>query len=411
MTSPNCPVCGSKKGRVIYTALHVPTHSVRLINDAESALTVDKGNIRLCACEACGFVWNLDFQPELMHYDQDYEETQGFSDTFNLFQKEMASQLVDRFELKGKSVLEIGCGKGELLTQLLELGISQGFGYDPSFKADRLVHDSRLSFVTDFFPPKTTQPVPNADVYWCKMTLEHIPLPGDFIQQLASHISDGQVGNKQALLIFQVPALERILEEVAYWDIYYEHCNYFSRNSLYTLFAKRGFEVLEISSQFNDQYHTIVVKPNSATPNNSTSASPELITQINRFETEVKATLSRWETTLSQAALARSSNNSINTGDSENGGLLIWGAASKAVGLLNALPTLRDGIRLVDINPYKHGTYLPSTNLKIEAPDTIKKQHFECILVANPVYREEVEAMLKSLNVSGKLICLGSECP
>ena len=392
MNQVNCQVCSSDQGRTIYTALNVPTHSVRLIHSAKNSLAVEVGNIRLHACQSCGFVWNRDFKAELMRYDQNYEETQGFSNTFNDYQREMTCELVERYELKGKSVLEIGCGKGEFLSLLIELGIGQGLGFDPSFKAERLEHDSRLSFVTDFFPPKDDSATPSADVYWCKMTLEHIDQPAQFIQQLRNSIC-----NENALVIFQIPALERILDEVAYWDIYYEHCNYFSRDALHTLFAIHGFEVLEITTQFEQQYHTIVAKPSSKSTDYQASVSIELSAKVNRFEKQIKTTLSSWQAKLTQAASANSE---------DNNGLLIWGAASKAVGLLNALPSLREGVRLVDINPYKQHTFLPSTGLQIEAPQDIAHQHFELILVANPIYQDEIRAELKSLGVSGKLVCL-----
>ena len=357
-------------------------HSVKLARSKAQAGEIPTGDIELLHCKHCSMIWNHQFRPELMHYDENYEETQAYSPTFQDFHHWLADWLVDDHDLQGKTVLEIGCGKGEFLALLADRGIAQGIGYDPGFDKKRLQHYSNLSFFPELFPPETDSPKA-ADFYLCKMTLEHIHQPLEFLRGLRRIII-----NPRTKLAIQVPAFERIAKECAYWDIYYEHCNYFSKTSLTILLENAGFEVVSLETVFDDQYLNAVAQPGQ----NRSDHTDNLESLIENFSSHIQASLQAWKRELVPAANAES--------------LLIWGAASKAVALINAIPELRQGTTLIDINPHKHGTYLPSTELQIKAPDSLINQHFDLVLVANPIYLPEIKTELSRLNIRGRVIAL-----
>ena len=379
----SCPVCGSVDYQTVYTVSSVPVHSVRLVKTAEESLSTPVGDIDLKGCRHCGMVWNAAFDPGKMRYDACYEETQGYSETFNQFHWRFAQSLIDGLELTGKTVLEIGCGKGEFLVLLAEMGIESGIGFDPGYDHRRQAADSRLQFYQQFFPPDAAESLPAIDTYICKMTLEHIARPGELIDRLREY-----VGGQHTSVVIMVPALERIVEESAWWDIYYEHCNYFCEHSLYTLFARRGFTVREMFTEYDGQYLCLIADTLPAPPQFK-PAKPVLAEDLAETIGQV---IGQWGERLAPAAA--------------RGSLLVWGAASKAVALINAVPELRQGTRLVDINPHKHQTYLPSTELQIENPEDLAGLEFDTILVANPVYLSEVSAALDRLNIRGPVIAL-----
>jgi len=66
------------------------------------------------------------------------------------------------------------------------------------------------------------------------MTLEHIADTADFIKMVRGSLQDSPSTD----VFFQVPDVLRVLEEEAFWDIYYEHCSYFSIGSLARLFRR-----------------------------------------------------------------------------------------------------------------------------------------------------------------------------
>ena len=127
----------------------------------------------LALCSECGLITNVAFDARLTDYSTDYESTQQFSPTFRSFNHELARNLIDRYDVRGKTIIEIGCGQGEFLSLLCELGDNRRIGFDPAYAGRTSRGDSeRLTFVQDFYSEKYAAYC--ADLYCCKMMLEHI---------------------------------------------------------------------------------------------------------------------------------------------------------------------------------------------------------------------------------------------
>ena len=89
MKNTICPNCTSQINNIFYSIKNVPVHSVMLLRAKSEALNFPTGDIELGLCETCGFIKNIQFNKNLHHYSKDYEETQGFSSTFNTFHKKL----------------------------------------------------------------------------------------------------------------------------------------------------------------------------------------------------------------------------------------------------------------------------------------------------------------------------------
>ena len=77
---------------------------------------------------------------------------------------------------------------------------------------------------------------------------------------------------------------------------------------------------------------------------------------------------------------------------------VVWGAGSKGVTFLNVLK-VESGIEsVVDVNPHKHGHYVPGTGQNIVPPEFLQKYHPDKIIVMNPVYFDEIRKMYINLN-------------
>ncbi len=132
-----CPNCLQQSLKPIYKVDPVPVHSVMLVPTREEALYFPAGTINLGFCEVCGFVANTSFDESKMNYSPRCEETQGFSPTFQSFHSDLAQELIERYDLRNKTVLEIGCGKGEFISMLCDMGDNRGIGFDPAFVPQR----------------------------------------------------------------------------------------------------------------------------------------------------------------------------------------------------------------------------------------------------------------------------------
>jgi len=185
--------------------LSVPTNSCLLVEDRARALRFPTGDIVLAVCRRCGFIFNTAWNSERTVYSDLYEETQGFSPTFNVFNRGIAEELVTSYDIRDKTVLEIGCGKGEFLNLICRLGGNRGIGYDPSFVPARQSTDQDLRFVREFFSENTKEAAP--DLLCCKMTLEHIKDTYRFLTSIRA-----VANRKDSIVFFQVPDVSRILK-------------------------------------------------------------------------------------------------------------------------------------------------------------------------------------------------------
>jgi methyltransferase family protein/C-methyltransferase-like protein len=369
-----CPNCTSEDCcHPFYEVLRVPTNSCLLVEDRVRALAFPTGDITLVFCGNCGFVFNAAWDPQLTIYSTQYEETQGFSSTFNAFNRAVAEELINSCGIRGKTVLEIGCGKGEFLSLICQLGGNRGVGYDPSFVPARQQSEQDIRFVREFFTEDTRETPP--DLVCCKMTLEHIGQTHQFLASVRSIAN-----RKDSVIFFQVPDVARILKEGAFWDVYYEHCSYFSATSLKHLFTDTGFAVQRIWTGYDHQYLMILASPAEHEPD-ITPGDEDSVTAIIRGSGSFAAT----------AALRRTSwlgrlRNWAATGQRT----VLWGSGSKAVAFLTTLGVHEEVECVVDINPYRVGKFLPGTGQRIVAPSFLREYRPDNVVIMNPVYVREV---------------------
>jgi SAM-dependent methyltransferase len=361
-----------------------------MLSTQQEAVSFPSGEIALGFCKKCGFISNVAFNPSLVDYSSVYEDQQVFSSTFNTFAYNLAKHLIGKYNLRDKEILEIGCGKGDFLTLLCELGHNRGVGIDPAYVEDR-VHSktsNRVKFIRDYYSRRYADY--HGDLVCCRHTLEHIHNTKDFIDCVRSSI-----GNRlKTIVFFEVPDVIRVLSELAFCDIYYEHCSYFSPGSLARLFRSCNFEVTDLSRGFNDQYLLIEAKPVSH-PSEKTHESEEAVEAIGKlikyFSSNCNRKLHEWKSRLQKSY--------------QNGKrIVIWGSGSKCVSFMSTLGIKNEIEYVVDINPYRQGKFLPGSGKKVMPPEFLKEKNPDVIIIMNPVYRNEIMLTLDRMGVSTEVI-------
>jgi SAM-dependent methyltransferase len=387
-----CPACSMSDAVSFFSVDGVPTSSCVLLDDEQEARSCPRGRIELAVCRACGFITNRAFEPSLTEYSSRYEETQAFSPTFVEFAKALAKQWVDRYNLHGARILEIGCGKGEFLVWMLEAGAGSATGIDPGVRPERLDTElaGRIEWIADLYDDRWLDL--EADAIVCRHTLEHIHAVGDFLRLIRSHTDARDIP-----LLFEVPDARRVLDEGAFWDVYYEHCSYFTAGSLARLFRRCGFEVLDVALAYDDQYLLLEARPTgvSATPaplpiEEQADSVLEIAT---RFATRHDEMITRLSTRFYDVR-------------ARGGRTVLWGGSSKAVGLLS-VPSVLDGLTaVVDVNPHKQGRYLAGTGHQIVAPEALPLLRPDLIVVANPVYLAEIRRQVREMDIECEVTAL-----
>ena len=361
-----------------------------MLSSHQEALDYPRGDASLGFCPACSFISNVSFQPKLTEYSGRYEETQGFSETFNKFHYDLVNKLIDRHGLHNKKIIEIGCGKGEFLSLLCEIGGNQGFGFDPAFLEERHVsHASgQVSFIKDFYSEKYSQY--QGDFIACKMTLEHIHNPLEFMK-----IIRRSIGNKlDTVLFIQVPDATRIIKDCAFEDIYYEHCSYFTPGSISSLFKKSGFEIIHLETTYNSQYLTVEARPvQGDVPETQDTDEYHLRAYLSGFQEKFKEKLLYWREKLHEI-------------HSQHQKIVLWGSGSKGVAFLTTLKITDEIEYAVDINPFRHGYYMAGTGQKIVAPNFLIEYQPDFVLIMNPIYFDEIQRDLASMDLSPEILAI-----
>jgi hypothetical protein len=196
------------------------------------------------------------------------------------------------------------------------------------------------------------------------------------------------------IVFFQVPDVTRILRERAFWDIYYEHCSYFSLGSLARVFRRCGFDVIRLANEYDGQYLMIEARPGDGSGGPFLEQGDDLedlTRDVADFSRSYRHKLDAWRRELHR--IGRNGRRAV-----------IWGAGSKGVAFLTTLE-IRDEIEYaVDVNPHKHGTYMAGTGHEIVGPAFLEAHPPDVVIAMNPVYCNEIQRDLDRLGVTAKLM-------
>jgi SAM-dependent methyltransferase len=323
-----------------------------------------------------------------MEYTATYENALDFSPRFQSFAKDLASYLIEVYDIRNKTVIDIGSGKGEFLKLISSMGENRGIGFDPSYiSSEGEEEDDDLTFFTEFFSEKHSSY--KADLICCRHVLEHVHNPREFI----SMIRQGVGNDRETILYFEVPDAHFTFCELGIWDLIYEHPSYFNAASLAYLFESSGFRTIEINSRFGGQFLSIEASPRFEGLDMSevTSINSEIVSCVAEFPTQITTMLKWWNNKLTEI--------------SELGErVVLWGAGSKGVTFLNLMRGVYGIDYVVDINPRKQGMYIAGTGQEIIDPGRLRDIKPDVLIIMNPIYEDEIRETMGSLDLDPRIL-------
>ncbi|NBE07084.1 methyltransferase domain-containing protein [Rhodobacter sp. CCP-1] len=308
-----------------------------------------RGDVVLVEDMETGLVRNAAFDASQMEYDAAYQNEQGNSAQFQRHLDEVASLI--ETTMGRDRLVEVGCGKGRFLELMLSRG-ADVTGFDPTYEGSN--PRVRKAYFSEALGIR-------GEGLILRHVLEHIDDPVAFLFRLA------QANGGQGLIYIEVPCLDWICTHRAWFDIFYEHVNYFRLTDFHRIFGR----VVQADRGFGGQYLRIVADLASLRrpvrdAGDAVSFPEDFTTRLEREATE------------------------------DLGPCVVWGGASK--GVIFALLRERAGHpvdRVIDINPSKQGKYLAGTGLCVLSPEQGLAGLAEgsTIHVMNPNYLPEIAAM------------------
>lgn len=389
----SCPVCGDDFPVDVLDIPEVPVYCNVLWPQREQALKAARGSVNLKYCPGCTHVFNASYDLGLTNYTPDYDNSLHFSPHFNQYAEGLAASLVERYTLRGKTLVEIGCGKGDFLTLLCELGDNRGWGFDRSFDPARVdeVRRQRISFVQDFYDAEHAAKL-GPDFVCCRHVLEHIADPRGFLRELRRGFGD----RTDAVLYFEVPNALFTLKDMGIWDLIYEHCAYFTLGSLTRAVTSSGFDVVDMGETFGGQFIFVEMRPGAgrmhvAVPDAHQSATVSLHAGL--FAGQYSERVRSWQARLRDLQQARRT-------------VVVWGGGSKGVTFLNVLGADRGIDYVVDLNPHKQGKYVAVTGQRVVSPEFLRTVRPTDVIVMNPIYESEIADSVRALGLDACLCCV-----
>lgn len=335
--------------RELYRQVGLPIFQNRMYDSAEDGRTCPRGDVVLVEDLETGLVRNAAFDASLMAYDAAYQNEQGNSAQFKQHLDEVAALIEEK--MGRERLVEVGCGKGLFLELMLGRGADL-VGYDPTYEG------SNPRVRREYFSEELGI---RGDGLILRHVLEHIEDPVAFLFRLA------KANGGKGLIYIEVPCLDWICDHRAWFDIFYEHVNYFRLSDFRRIFGR----LVHADRGFGGQYLRIIgdLSTLQQPVRDSGDAVAFPVDFTERLEREA---------------------------GQEMGPCIVWGGASK--GVIFSLLRERAGHpvdRVIDINPAKQGKYLAATGLRVMSPQEglAGLPKGSVIHVMNPNYLSEIAAM------------------
>lgn len=381
-----CPLCGSSDLSDFFEVKQLPISVCYLWDIPAQARNAPRGDICLSHCHRCGFISNRWFEPDNSLYVPGYEASLIYSDLFCAYVRDLVSRLIRRYDIRHKRVLEIGCGSGDFLRLLCKLGNNDGIGIDPTLRKSGIETEGQgsIRFIRDYFG----EPYAHLayDFVCCRSVFENIPDPLKFLKNIYQGIGH----RDDVRLYFEVPNSIRYFANSAPWSIYYEQCNHFTQVTLTQIFTACGFEVLDAGTCYENGEYVYVEAMPGRTPDSAVAPSSKARINVPPAAAEFsqihREHVKKWTARLTKVK--------------QSGRRVVaWGSGGKGINFLNTLATEDIIPYVVDINPNRHGKYVPGSAQKVVAPEFLVDYRPELIIITNPLYEREIKAQVQKLGI------------
>jgi 2-polyprenyl-3-methyl-5-hydroxy-6-metoxy-1,4-benzoquinol methylase len=382
---PACRFCGAPLTQTLADLGSTPlSNSYLRAADLERMEPTYPLHARVCG--SC-FLVQLESFESPQHIFSDYAYFSSYSDSWLKHAREYAGMAAKRFGLNaGSRVIEIASNDGYLLRWFKDMGIPV-LGIEPAANVARVAEENGIPSRVLFFGRETARGLvangESADLTAANNVLAHVPEINDFVAGFAI------VLKPEGVSTFEFPHLLQLMEKRQFDTIYHEHFSYLSLTTVSKIFMAHGLRVFDVEEIPTHGGSLRVFACRADAGHKETPAVAALLarekafglTDLKRyaaFQEEVKALKRDLLSFLIEAKRA---------GKRVAG----YGAPAKGNTLLNYCGVRGDFLDFtVDRSPHKQGTWLPGTRIPVYAPEKIREEKPDYLLILPWNIRGEV---------------------
>lgn len=383
-----CRVCRSTKTAKVWDLPDFPLTGI-YVQSPGDPLPLYQHNQGLIVCEKCSHAQvEIVVDPEYLYVDTYSHRTSGspISRSGNKFLRQVIlDQLGAR---KFEQVLEIGCNDLYLLKGLAQLAQRRA-GTDPIFEGDITTEIDGIQVRGGFAESVDYSKLVDAeiDLVVSAHTFEHIPFPLEVLENLEPFLS------KSATFVIEVPSSVTMLRNRRLDQVFSQHVNYYSPQSLVELFTPFGFGLSSTTHNYGYWGGTqiLVLERNSADKPAAHADGP----RFKEYEVAIKDFRTSLEVTRTQLSHPQLKN-------------LAFGAAQMLPILNYHLQLGEDGFEaIVDENENRVGKFFPGIEAPIVALQTYESlSRYQVLITAIDSARALVPKLIRA-NAGPILVPLG----
>jgi 2-polyprenyl-3-methyl-5-hydroxy-6-metoxy-1,4-benzoquinol methylase len=352
-----CRVCGGKLLNLLSfcdmpaSAQNFPTRETLHLDSGE--------DLEVCQCSWCNLI-QLNCEP--VSYYKEVIRSAAFSEEMGLFREKQFTEFINSYQLSGKDILEIGCGRGEYMSLMAQCDINvSGIEYSAesveSCRADKLdvnrcyidTEEQPLGFNKQF------------DAFFILNFLEHLPNINEVLRGVANNLKENAVG------LVEVPNFDMILRNKLFSEFISDHLYYFTKDTLRITLERNGFEIIECKEIWYDYIISATVRKRKKTDISHFKNHQKMITK------EIKDYILRH--------------------GSQN--VAIYGAGHQALAII-ALTNIKNDIKyIIDDATFKQNKYTPATHIPIVSSEKLLTDPVSGVLIMAASYSDEVAKKIK----------------
>ena len=375
-----CPVCSESKFDNIILLKDYPISNLALSYNKEEAKKQKVYDMDIVMCENCTHIYNN--IPISLEYKQE-NVTYFTTDIQKQYLQDLANNLVNKYGIKNKNILEIGCGDGVFLNELVKYN-NICIGYEPSYKEK--ISKNNLQILNDYFQP-TKDSLIDIDYIVIRHVLEHFKNPNEFLKSIVDIVYKL---NKNIKFIFEVPNIEPTLKDFRVNDFIHEHISHFSNYSMRYLIQLLNLNILELYNTDKNENIVVICELNKeyfSKKNSIKSISNGFNISIEKLQSDYKK-------------IAK-----------ENQKICIWGAEGRGGGFIKMIREYLKGDELIiDSDEKKFDKYIPSIGLKIIDFRNLSGKSIDVMIITTMLGKDNILKEMQQNNIIAKEVyVIGSQ--
>ena len=355
--------------------------------------------LKLHVCQECWLVQVQEFKRSSEIFSSEYVYFSSYSSTWLAHAKAYVERILPHLGLGAQSlVMEIASNDGYLLQYVREAGVP-ALGIEPSGSTAKVAREKGIESIEDFFGVRLAQSLvqqgrrPNLIVG--NNVLAHVPDINDFVAGLALVLAPGGLVN------MEFPHLYRLVELCQFDTVYHEHFSYLSLSTVRRIFAAHGLTVFDVEELPTHGGSLRIHARRADDPQALESAKLHCVLTLEAqagmtgpayyqgFQGRVEEMKARLLAFLSAQRLAGKT-------------VAAYGAAAKGNTLLNFCGVRPGQVAFVcDASPHKQGLFLPGSRIPVLAPEAIRQQRPDYVLVLPWNIKAEIKTQLSFIREWG----------